>query len=110
MQLTHHVDLVIPVTSSTPNRHTHATIRVADAWRDQSSPIATRITLNTGSAKTRHTFVSIMSDNGISIKQIADLVGHRTTIVTQKVYRHQLKPVISTGATAMNAIFNKKSA
>lgn len=58
----------------------------------------------------RHSFVSIMSDNGVTIEQIADLVGHRTTIVTQKVYRHQLKPVISTGATAMNAIFNKKSA
>ena len=41
----------------------------------------------------------------------ADLVGHRTTIVTQKVYRHQLKPVISTGATAMNTISgNKKTA
>jgi integrase len=59
----------------------------------------------------RHSFVSIMSDNGVTIEQIADLVGHRTTIVTQKVYRHQLKPVISTGATAMNAIFgNKKTA
>jgi integrase len=59
----------------------------------------------------RHSFVSIMSDNGVTIEQIADLVGHRTTIVTQKVYRHQLKPVISTGATAMNTIFgNKKSA
>ena len=44
----------------------------------------------------RHSFVSIMSDNGVTIEQIADLVGHRTTIVTQKVYRHQLKPVIST--------------
>ena len=58
----------------------------------------------------RHSFVSIMSDNGVTIEQIADLVGHRTTIVTQKVYRHQLKPVISTGATAMNTIFNRKSA
>jgi integrase len=59
----------------------------------------------------RHSFVSIMSDNGVTIEQIADLVGHRTTIVTQKVYRHQLKPVISTGATAMNIIFgNKKTA
>jgi len=39
------------------------------------------------------------------------LVGHRTTIATQKVYRHQLKPVISRGATAMNTIFgNKKTA
>jgi integrase len=58
----------------------------------------------------RHSFVSIMSDNGVTIEQIADLVGHKTTVVTQKVYRHQLRPVISTGATAMNAIFNKKGA
>ena len=59
----------------------------------------------------RHSFVSIMSDNGVTIEQIADLVGHRTTIVTQKVYRHQLKPEISTGASTMNTIFgNKKSA
>lgn len=58
----------------------------------------------------RHSFVSIMSDNGVTIERIADLVGHRTTIVTQKVYRHQLRPVISTGATTMNAIFNRKSA
>jgi integrase len=59
----------------------------------------------------RHSFVSIMSDNGVTIEQIADLVGHRTTIVTQKVYRQQLKPVISSGATAMNTIFgNKKTA
>jgi integrase len=56
----------------------------------------------------RHSFVSIMSDNGVTIEQIADLVGHKTTVVTQKVYRHQLKPVISTGATAMNTIFNSK--
>jgi site-specific recombinase XerD len=59
----------------------------------------------------RHSFVSLMSDNGVAIEQIADLVGHGTTIVTQMVYRHQLKPVISTGETAMNTIFgNKKSA
>jgi hypothetical protein len=59
----------------------------------------------------RHPCVSITSDNVVTIEQIADPVGHRTTIVTQKVYRHQLKPVISTGATAMNTIFgNKKTA
>jgi integrase len=52
----------------------------------------------------RHSFVSIMSD---TIEEIADLVGHRTTVTTQKVYRHQLRPVISTGATAMNTIFNR---
>lgn len=59
----------------------------------------------------RHSFVSILSDNGVPIETIADLVGHKTTIVTQKVYRHQLKPVITRGAVAMNTIFTtKKSA
>jgi integrase len=53
----------------------------------------------------RHSFVSILSDNGVGIEAIADLVGHKTTVVTQKVYRHQLRPVITTGATTMNAIF-----
>jgi integrase len=56
----------------------------------------------------RHSFVSILSDNGVTIEAIADLVGHKTTIVTQKVYRHQLKPVITTGATTMNTIFTTK--
>ena len=56
----------------------------------------------------RHTFVSILSDNDVPIEKIADLVGHRTTIVTQTVYRHQLRPVIETGATAMNEILNRQ--
>lgn len=53
----------------------------------------------------RHSFVSILSDNGVGIEEIADLVGHQTTVITQKVYRHQLRPVITTGATTMNTIF-----
>jgi site-specific recombinase XerD len=56
----------------------------------------------------RHSFVSILSDNGVSIEEIADLVGHKTTVVTQKVYRHQLKPVITTGATMMNSILDRE--
>jgi site-specific recombinase XerD len=53
----------------------------------------------------RHSFVSILSDNGVRIEEIADLVGHKSTVVTEKVYRHQLRPVIATGAVAMNTIF-----
>jgi hypothetical protein len=30
--------------------------------------------------------VSILSGNGVTVEVIADLVGHKTTIVTQKVY------------------------
>jgi integrase len=56
----------------------------------------------------RHSFVSIMSDNGVPIETIADLVGHASTAVTEEVYRHQLKPVITKGAETMNIIFNQQ--
>lgn len=56
----------------------------------------------------RHSFVSIMSDHGVSIETIADLVGHKSTTVTERVYRHQLKPVITTGAQTMDTIFNQR--
>ncbi|MDL4820150.1 tyrosine-type recombinase/integrase [Actinomadura opuntiae] len=54
----------------------------------------------------RHTFVSIMSDQGVALEKISDLVGHSGTHTTQTVYRHELRPVITTGAEKMNAIFN----
>ncbi|MEU7863898.1 site-specific integrase [Nonomuraea sp. NPDC049141] len=53
----------------------------------------------------RHSFVSIMSDQGVPIETIADLVGHAGTSVTEAVYRHQLRPVITKGAHTMNTIF-----
>lgn len=52
----------------------------------------------------RHSFVSVLSASGVSVEQIADLVGHRGTRTTELVYRHQLKPVIQTGATVMDAL------
>jgi site-specific recombinase XerD len=33
----------------------------------------------------RHSFVSLMSDNGVPIETIADLVGHASTAVTEEV-------------------------
>ncbi|HKO20823.1 MAG TPA: site-specific integrase [Acidobacteriaceae bacterium] len=52
----------------------------------------------------RHSFVSLLSANGLSIEQISRLVGHSSTAVTETVYRHQLNPVIEDGATAMDRI------
>ncbi|WP_197038863.1 hypothetical protein [Herbidospora cretacea] len=48
-----------------------------------------------------------MSDQGVPIETIADLVGHAGTSVTEAVYRHQLNPVITKGAHAMNAVFGR---
>ena len=49
----------------------------------------------------RHSFVSLMSDHGVKLEEIADLVGHSGTRTTEAVYRHQLKPVLRAGAGIM---------
>jgi integrase len=53
----------------------------------------------------RHSFVSLLSDSGVPIEEISRLVGHRSTVVTEIVYRKQLRPVIQAGATAMDRLF-----
>jgi len=53
----------------------------------------------------RHSFVSLLSANGMPIEQIAELLGHRGSRVTEAVYRHQLQPVILDGAVVMDSLF-----
>jgi integrase len=48
----------------------------------------------------RHSFVSLLSSSGVPIEDIARLVGHATTTVTEPVYRKELRPVISRRAQA----------
>nr|WP_255423017.1 tyrosine-type recombinase/integrase [Nocardiopsis sp. FIRDI 009] len=54
----------------------------------------------------RHTFVSLLSDHGVSIEEISLLVGHDGTDTTERVYRHQLRPVRRSPAKAMDAILH----
>jgi len=53
----------------------------------------------------RHTAVSIMSSNGVPIQEISDTVGHKSTYVTETVYRHVIVPAIRGGATLMDDVF-----
>ncbi len=55
----------------------------------------------------RHTFVSLMSESGIAVEEIARLAGHSSSRTTEVVYRHELRPVITTGADAMNKMFDR---
>ncbi|MEU8029133.1 tyrosine-type recombinase/integrase [Streptomyces sp. NPDC049099] len=50
----------------------------------------------------RHGFVSLLSDHGIPLERIAQLVGHTSQATTEAVYRKQLRPVIIEGAEAMD--------
>lgn len=54
----------------------------------------------------RHSFVSLLSDSGVPLEEISRLVGHSGTSVTEEVYRKQIRPVIQTGAVAMDHIFD----
>lgn len=57
----------------------------------------------------RHSFVSIMSDSGVPIERIADLVGHAGgSRVTEQIYRHQLRPVLTEGADVMDKALRPK--
>jgi integrase len=42
---------------------------------------------------------------GVPLEEISQLVGHSGTTVTELVYRHQIRPVIQTGATVMDRLF-----
>jgi len=54
----------------------------------------------------RTSFVSLLSHQGVSIEEIARLVGHASTRTTEIVYRRELRPVITTGAEIMDDLFS----
>jgi site-specific recombinase XerD len=53
----------------------------------------------------RHSVVSLLSSSGMPIEDIAHLVGHANTRLTELVYRKELRPVLTRGARAMDALF-----
>ena len=55
----------------------------------------------------RTSFVSLLSHRGVSIEEIARLVGHASTRTTEVVYRRELRPVITTGAEIMDELFKE---
>ncbi|MGW1886332.1 tyrosine-type recombinase/integrase [Streptomyces sp. NPDC001970] len=57
----------------------------------------------------RHSFVSLLSDHGIPLEVIARVVGHSGTQTTEAIYRKQIRPVITEGAEAMDAIFGESN-
>jgi len=61
------------------------------------------------SHETRRTAVSIMSKNGVPIQDISDTMGHKSTHVTETVYRHVIVPAMRGGATVMDDVFGEQT-
>jgi integrase len=53
----------------------------------------------------RHAAASTMSSNGVAIQDIRDTLGHKSTHVTETVYRHVIVPEVRGGATVMDGVF-----
>ncbi|MFI7612856.1 hypothetical protein ACIBP6_16660 [Nonomuraea terrae] len=53
----------------------------------------------------RHSFVSLLSESGVPLEDIARLVGHSGTAVAEAVYRKQIWRVFRPGAAAMDTLF-----
>jgi integrase len=53
----------------------------------------------------RHTFVSLLSAHDVTLEDIARLVGHSGTSVTERVYRHEIRPALTHGAEIMDELF-----
>jgi len=58
----------------------------------------------------RHTAVSIMSANGVPIQDVSDTVGHKSTHITEIVYRKVIVPTIRGGAIVMDSVFGDSPA
>jgi integrase len=58
----------------------------------------------------RTSFVSLMSSQGVATEEIARLVGHASTRTTEVIYRRELRPVIASGAQAMDDLLEVRLA
>jgi integrase len=57
----------------------------------------------------RHSFVSLMSHSGVPVEEIARIAGHSSSRTTEVVYRRELRPILTTGAEAMDRLFNTRA-
>lgn len=57
----------------------------------------------------RHSFVSLLSAHNVALEEIARLVGHSSTHVTETVYRHETRLALTEGAVVMDKIFKSRT-
>jgi integrase len=56
-------------------------------------------------AATRHTCATLLLGQGVNLKLVADLLGHRSIRTTANIYSHVLPEMQGEAARAMEGIF-----
>ena len=78
---------MIFVTPGNPNHNINPTNRIADARRYQISSIATRMLMNTDSARTRHSAATHLGEQGIPLQLIMAKTRHRNPRTAMRYVR-----------------------
>ena len=53
----------------------------------------------------RHTCATLLNDDGVPLELIADMLGHTTTAMLQRHYRHRVRPSADAAVRTMNQMF-----
>ena len=53
----------------------------------------------------RHTAASVLSDQGVPLEHIADLLGHVDVTMVSRTYRHRLRPSVDAAVDVMDRVF-----
>lgn len=53
----------------------------------------------------RHSTASILSDRGVPLEEIADLLGHTDTMMLSRAYRHRIRPSADAAVEVMGRLF-----
>ncbi len=56
----------------------------------------------------RHTAASLLSDDGVPLEHVADLLGHDGTRMVAQVYRHAVAPTVDVAAARMERLLGGK--
>ena len=53
----------------------------------------------------RHSAATLLYDAGVSLEQIADVLGHKSTCMLERHYRHRGRNAVSVHVAAMEQLF-----
>jgi integrase len=56
----------------------------------------------------RHSTASILSDAGVPLEKVADVLGHRAVRTTSTIYRHQVTDSIAAAVAPMEELFGRQ--